>query len=51
MIFVSFVDAFVYGATFDGVPMEMIDKQSPEKVTIQKFEEIFMNEVLIPPIN
>jgi hypothetical protein len=28
---------------------EMIDKQSPEKVTIQKFEEIFINGVLIPP--
>ena len=27
---------------------EMIDKQSPEKVTIQKFEKIFMNGVLIP---
>jgi hypothetical protein len=30
---------------------EMIDKQSPEKVTIQKFEEIFVNGVLIPAIN
>jgi len=30
---------------------EMIDKQSPEKVTIQKLEEILMNGVLIPAIN
>ena len=48
MFFVSFVDAFVYGTIFDGVPMEMIDEQSPEKVTIQKLEEIFVNGVLIP---
>jgi hypothetical protein len=51
MFFVSFVDAFVYGATFDGGQWEMIDKQSREKVTIQKLEEIFMNGVLIPAIN
>jgi hypothetical protein len=51
MIFVSFVDAFVYGATFEEGQWEMIGKQSPEKVTIQKFEEIFINGVLIPAIN
>jgi hypothetical protein len=47
LFFVCVVDAFVYGAIFEEVIWEIIEKQSLEKSTIQEPEKAFVNRVLI----